>query len=149
MNRHVMAIAAGIALLVAGIANAAPKATDGATKSDEKVCVRGEGHEFVDKNASLYISPCEVGNAGFFTASYKASKSKMGSAADASCCAVDSKSAKVVKTTTAEVCAPGAACCEIGNAAFFHNATCCGGQHSKMHGTKAKSEKKAKDSASR
>lgn len=148
MKRHMMAIATSVALLVAGIVSAAPK-TESAAKGEEKTCVRGEGREFVDKNASLYVSECEVGNGGFHTASAKSKSVKNAGFASSSCCAVEGKSAKVVKAA-AEECAPGASCCEVGNAGFFHNATCCGGQHAKMHGgKKTKSEKKAKESASR
>ena len=158
MNRHIMAMTAGLALLVAGIASAAPATSesaakpetvakaDSAAKSEEKVCARGQGHEFIYPNDELYVSKCEIGNAGFFTATAKSRKNA--GFADAGCCAAG-KSAKDVKSVSAEACAPGAACCEVGNAAFFHYATCCGGKHSQMHSVKVKREKKTKESAAR
>jgi hypothetical protein len=155
MKRNVMAIATGMMLLVAGIASAAPKSetvpnatTETKVKAEGKTCTAGEGREFVDKNASLYTSECEIGNAAFF-ASYtgkKAGRAKTAAMAGG-CCATDAKTAKTV--ATGEACSPGDACCEVGNAGFFANSTCCGGQHAKMHGKKMKIEKKAKESATR
>jgi hypothetical protein len=152
MKRNVMAIATGLMLLVAGIASAAPKSETkpnaSAETKDGKVCIAGEGREYVDKNASLYTSECEIGNAAFFAShtGKKAAKAKTAGMAGAACCATDAKTAKTV--ATGEACSPGDACCEVGNAGFFAHATCCGGQHAKMH-HKMKSAKKTKESASR
>lgn len=127
-----IALSLGAALIVAGVANAAPKES----AADGKVCQAGVGKPYVMPMFAngKAVSQCEVGNAGFFSKSCaQPSKAALASASTGGACCASEKGAahaKVAahsKAAKAEGCgekALGVMACEVGNRHFFTAASC-------------------------
>lgn len=119
----------GAALIVAGVAHAAPKEA----AADGKVCQAGVGKPYVMPMFAngKAVSQCEVGNAGFFSKSCaQPSKAALAAtSAGGACCASEKKAAhaKVAAHAKSEGCgekALGVMACEVGNRHFFTAASC-------------------------